>query len=193
MKRSTIIIVFIFIVLLAFTLIWEKNRTDNSATATVSSTPVSYLLTFDQNNLQEIQITDNQERSISIIKNETGTWAILGDPDQPADGDKVQTLIDQLAALSILSTLDTAPDANVIGLDQPPFTIKLSQQNGVVNTVYVGNLTPTNSGYYVKLDGKSEIHIITKYNMDSITKILDNPPLPSTPTPEAEVLTTPQP
>jgi len=193
MKRSTIIIVFIFAALLVFTTLWQKNKAGKDSTPTASATPVNYLLVFDTESLQELQITTFQGRSITLRRDEAGVWAILEYPDQPADMTKVQTVIDQLATLNILSTLDSAPVAEVIGLDQPAYTIKFSLRDGVTKKVIVGDLTPTKSGYYVRIDGESSTHIVTKFNLDSLTKILDNPPLPSTPTPEAESIPTPLP
>jgi hypothetical protein len=67
-------------------------------------------------------------------------------------------------------------------LDDPEYRMDLKFTSGVERNVEVGVITPTESGYYVRVDG-GEIVIVSKYTLDSLFGLLNNPPYMPTETP----------
>jgi len=58
---------------------------------------------------------------------------------------------------------ENASDLAQYGLDKPA-TISVKLENNEVKTVEIGNRTPSDSGYYVKLKGESKVYVISSYD-----------------------------
>ena len=87
----------------------------------------------------------------------------------------------QLTSLRIVSKPEVAPvDA---GLVQPSYTMKVELTGGTVKTVRIGDLTPTESGYYTSVDDSNEVLIISKTGLDALLMLVTSPPYANTPTP----------
>lgn len=78
--------------------------------------------------------------------------------------------------MGILSSLDD------FGLSTPNSWISVTYSNGHVRKLFIGNLAPTNSGYYIQMDNLDVI-IISQFSLDAILELPNNPPYPPTPTP----------
>jgi hypothetical protein len=72
----------------------------------------------------------------------------------------------------------------------PVYRITISLEDRQQINVYVGKATATGSGYYVRL-GEKDVSVVSKYNLDSILNLSQNPPIKSTPTPLVETETLP--
>jgi hypothetical protein len=100
----------------------------------------------------------------------------------------VEEAASQVIALTILNRLDLDPA--VVGLKSPAYTITVGFSSGTVVIAEVGDVTPTESGYYVRKDDGS-ILVIDKYGMDALINLVLYPPYeePPTPSPETETPT----
>ena len=197
MKKSTLFLVLVFIVLVIGTWLIQKNK----ATKLVETTPTvgfGMLINLEQEQIRAYRIESLDGKRVDVSKNTEGVWVVEGDIDQTADETTVDTSITQLNSIGILDSLDPAPDLSEVGLQNPVYTITVFQQNGDQSVVYIGNLTPTSSGYYAIQEGDQRVLVVNKYNLETFIRYLDNPPLPATPTPTLVIETieptlTPQP
>jgi len=85
--------------------------------------------------------------------------------------------------LQILSQIENA-DPETFGLDTPAFVIALEFQNGKKHTLEVGDATPTNSGFYVRLDN-GKIVVTDLSGISSLLQLGYFPPYLNTPAPTA--------
>jgi hypothetical protein len=69
-----------------------------------------------------------------------------------------------------------------VGLDDPEYKMILKFTSGVERNIDVGVITPTGSGYYVRVDGGETI-IVSNSAIDSLIGLLGNPPYALTETP----------
>jgi hypothetical protein len=142
----------------------------------------SYLLDISKDKLQTIRISDQQNKTTLLERDNTGMWKIglpmAGETDQAA-AEAAET---QIGALLIVTNIDAPPPLADMGLDSPPFIIQLSTLSGVHHTIEVGNKTPTGSGYYVRFDEKT-ISVVGADGIESLTKLISNPPFAATQTP----------
>lgn len=70
-------------------------------------------------------------------------------------------------------------DRAAYGLDPPRTVITLTTQNGQVVVVNLGDLTPTEDGYYVSVeDPRDNLYLVHNSWVDVLERLLDEPPYP---------------
>ncbi|MDP1716000.1 MAG: DUF4340 domain-containing protein [Anaerolineales bacterium] len=128
----------------------------------------------------EIKPTDANGETVKVARGSENVWALELPFATEADQGLVEAAASQVAVLRIVSEVDA--DASILGLDQPAYVITIEFADGTKRTLEVGDNTPTNSGYYVRLDRK-KIMILTLSGIDSLTALTRFPPYLNTPTP----------
>ena len=91
-----------------------------------------------------------------------------------ADQASAQAAASQLTALRILATVEVAPAD--VGLVQPSHVLTVKSSGNTQKAVRIGDLTPTESGYYAQSYGNDEIFILSKSGVDALFTMLDSPP-----------------
>jgi hypothetical protein len=168
-----------------------------TSTPTPTATESSFLITKGNDTLTKVVITDAQGNTFQMGRDATGNWAIMVGQSptimvgqsptitQPelaaADQSQAEAAETQLFALSVLTTLETSPSLDVIGLNPPAYTISLEFSSNGQQVLKVGALTPTGSGYYVQVEDK--IYVISQSSIEAVLELLKNPPYAATPTP----------
>lgn len=110
------------------------------------------------------------------------TWLVSEQAKELADSQRIESIVSSLTFMVIDSELTTQPPLDAMGLDQPTYQITLNLDNGDQIEIHVGNITPTGSGYYVRVDENPAV-VIDKIEMDAVINLLSSPPLASTYTP----------
>jgi hypothetical protein len=187
-RRSTWIILGIFLLLLASTLVWQRYRKD--AEARVTPTTEQEMLLNLTSQVIGLRIEGFGSQIVEVIRDEQGQWKLTVPEGHETDTDSVESAVSQLSNLSILSTFDQGLDLGNTGLMVPVYRITISLEDRQQINVYVGKATATGSGYYVRL-GEKDVSVVSKYNLDSILNLSQNPPIKSTPTPLVETETLP--
>ncbi len=186
MRRSTWIVLGVFVVLAGFTFFFERyqtNKAGNSATATPTSVP-NYLLNLGGATVEDIKIADNTGKSIYLFRDPVSSgWAILGYPADKVDSAKVDQISSQLSTLQVQDTLTETVPLEAIGMAPAAYTITLSTSSGSKVSMLVGTLTAIGSGYYVQNDA-GKLAIVSKTGLEDIINLLNTPPLLPTATPE---------
>ena len=96
----------------------------------------------------------------------------------------------ELGALLIDNEVEGDP--SIFGFDEPAYVITAEFEDGTTGTLEVGDLTPTNNGYYVRLNN-DKMYIVSMTGIDSLTNLVNFPPYLSTPTPVPAATETPLP
>jgi Domain of unknown function (DUF4340) len=191
-RRNTLIVLGLFILLLGGTLIWQRTKgktTGAEATATSETAP---LISYDETSMQSISLQAADNRRVKLVRGEDGNWKLSYPPAEATDAEAVKTAIFQLLSVRISSIPQTVPDLKTVGLDQAAYTILIELKDGKQYLINVGNITPTESGYYVLTPDRT-VYIVSKYNLDNFIKLLENPPILLTPTPSQAVPEIPTP
>lgn len=180
-RRNTWILLVLLALLLA--LAWYLQRPGRAVkTSTTPTVEVKNLLDVNATDLVSISIEDNQGKVVSFVKDEQNKWSLSEPKGEPGDLTAADTAINSFTGLTVLSSLETVPALDVIGLAQPVFTITLTSTNGQTRKVFIGAVTPTNSGYYVKVDNGPAV-VVSKFAVDGLLDVFKTPPLLPTPTP----------
>lgn len=181
-KRSTWILLAVLALFIgAYFYLKAQPLQLSTSTPTPTATETSFLITKEDDTLTKVVITDAQGNSFQMERDAAGNWAITQPELAAADQSQAEAAETQLFALKMVTTLETSPSPDVIGLNPPAYTISLEFSGNRQQVLEVGGLTPTNSGYYVQLDDK--VYVVSQYSMDAVVGLLQNPPYLATPTP----------
>jgi len=184
MKRSTWIMLVIFLALVGVFFYLNQRETTASESEDASATvaPVEYLINENDGLPNSIEIKSNSGDQVHIERNEAGEWVLKQPIQTEANQGSAEAAASQLTALRIVSRPEVAPaDA---GLNHPSYEITVKLTGGTVKNVRIGDLTPTKNGYYTSVDDNDEVLIVSKTGLDSLLVLLTSPPYVSTPTPE---------
>jgi hypothetical protein len=190
MRRSTIIYLLLFLGI-AGAYYYLNNREEPAADIAVTLEPeseVSYLFSFEDGAPTSIRIESKAGETVEVARDAENAWALILPTEAAADQGSAEAAASQVTVIQILDRLpDLVPQD--VGLDDPEYKMNLRFTSGVERNVEVGVVTPTESGYYIRVDG-GEIMIVSKYTLDSLLGLLSNPPYmpteaPPPPTPEA--------
>jgi hypothetical protein len=184
-RKTTWIIVLIFAVLLTATFLWQRSQDEKAAVATPEGSEAAagdqYLFNVE-GEIAGLRIEHVGNKAVDLAKDEIGQWTLTGDPPSPLDTAAVDTVIGDLAVLSVVSTLQNPPAPEDLGLNPPSYRILVTFRNGDQLRASVGKVTPTGSGYYV-LSGDRRVVIISEFSLKPVLDLVDNPPYPPTPYP----------
>jgi hypothetical protein len=188
-RRSTLILLVVFIILVGFAWILQHTQTNKQeAAATMTpTTTAAYLYNLNGRQVDDVNITDISGNQVEFYLDTTsGNWAIRDLPIEQADSFQIESKTAQLLALQAVETLVQPPPLDSIGLGTPIYTITMTTADGGQWITNVGSVTAIGSGYYVKV-GPDKIVIVDKVVMDDVLSLLTNPPLLPTATPEVVI------
>jgi hypothetical protein len=179
-KRNTWILMAVFVIVLGAAILVQKTnvlKPPSSPTVTlnppllgiVNDTPTTIRL-VDQHGLDIVSKLDNNNQ-----------WTI----EQPAglqiSQGSMQMILSDLNGISIQSTLMSPLPLESTGLQLPTYTITITYQSGLSHSLKVGNLTPTQSGYYIQLDTGNTV-IVDQSGIDNVVELLRSVTYTPTPT-----------
>ncbi|MEW6285552.1 MAG: DUF4340 domain-containing protein [Chloroflexota bacterium] len=183
MRRSTIVTLILFLLVLGAAY-YFNNRAKTAAEATPEATlpPVEYLFPPSEGFPTRIRVESKAGEVVEVARNEENAWALTLPQEAEADQASSEAAATQVTTMRILDRVPSlSPEA--VGLDVPEYKFTF-QFPGGEQTVEVGSLTPTESGYYVRgADGG--IVIVSRSAVDALIGLLTSPPYALTATPTA--------
>lgn len=181
MKRSTWIVLVTFLALVGLTLYLNQKEPAVEEVEVTPTAMVEYLFTETDGLPTSIDIQKDNGEQVAIARNDTGEWVLKQPIETKADQGSAEAAASQLTSLRIVSRPEVAPAD--VGLIQPTYIMTVELTGGVLKTVRIGNLTPTESGYYTNVNNSTEVLIVSKTGLDSLLTLVESPPYISTPTP----------
>ncbi len=181
-NAGTWITVLIFIGLVGAAVYLNRQKETVAAEATPAS-EISYLFPANvDGSPTSIEIIPAAGDRVKVARDEKNVWAL----ELPIKAEAIQSSAEaaaaQVSALEIISDVDADPA--IFGLDHPAFEIIFEFENGNKHTLEVGDSTPTNSGYYVRVD-KDKMKVVDLSGIDALLQLAASPPYLTTPTPSA--------
>lgn len=181
MKRSTWIVLVIFLALAGLTFYLNQKEPATEELDITPAAPVEFLLPESDGLPTSIDIKSEAGERVTVMRNEAGVWVLKQPVETEANQGSAEAAATQLTSLRIVSHPEVAPD--VVGLNPPSYTLTVELTGGTVKTVRIGDLTPTESGYYASFGNSEEVLIISKTGLDALLILLESPPFESTPAP----------
>ena len=192
-RRTTWILLGIFLILLVVLFFLQRSGLTGETEATPTD-PVTFLFDPQGKSITGLRVADRIGKVVEVQKVAGSIWTLLEPVGEQADTGRIESAIAQVESLRILTTLKTALKLDTIGLNPAAYQITITLDDEQQQTAFVGNLTPTQSGYYVLLVGQPEV-VVDKTAIDGLLNLLTDPPILRTPTssPASELTPTIQP
>lgn len=186
--RTTLIVVAVFLALLAYVYFGELRR-PTPASATPTPAPV-WNLAKDQIAGLTVRSSDKETR---VVRSAQGEWTLEAPTQEPADGERIGRVLDNLATLSPTRTFtETAGTLEEYGLTQPALEVILQLADGSTRTLRIGASNPQQTAYYAQVEGATEVHLLPSWLITSLRDLLEQPPVRPTPTPTLTATPTPE-
>lgn len=178
------LIVFIAVIGAAYYLTQNPINTDE-AEATPTSEPISFFNT--ESVVTSIEVAPIEGETVRLERNEEKAWVLTQPTEAEADQGMAEAAASQVTSLTAQTEIEGEP--SIFGLENPAFTFLIGFEDGTTGKLEVGSPTPTNNGYYVRVNGK--MYITDLQGIDALTTLVDSPPYLSTPVPALEATPTP--
>jgi hypothetical protein len=190
-RRSTWIMLLIFVAVLAGALVWSRQT---QATESAETTPAPETLwSFDEAQIQGLRIEDlKRGTAVEVHRDPTAGWRLTQPDEEPADAGRVEQAVTWLRSPDVSRVLKGEQDLGPFGLADPSTRVTLIMQDGTTRSFDVGSPTGIAGKTYIRVAGGDEIQVISGYSLEDVTGLLDDPPvIPPTSTPEAPTETVP--
>ena len=136
----------------------------------------------DSKEKETVKVTDLKTSEITGVKYDLGTgemnfekdgdtWYYTADKDFPLRQSDPKTVADAMRQLSADRELEDADALEEYGLDHPTYTVTLTDEDGTVTTIKVGNAT--GNDYYATVDDTEKVYTISATSLDDIQTELD--------------------
>jgi len=178
-RRSTLVLLGIFILLLVAFFLWQRYQKEEEVE--ITPTADQELLISPDLTVSSLRIEVVGSQLVEVERDDQGQWNLIVPEGYETDTASVDSAISQLSSLRILSEFDQGIDLGGAGLVVPVYRITASSKNGEEVVLDIGKLSPTGSGYYIRKGGK-DVYIVSKYSLDSIIKLVEEPPIKPSPT-----------
>jgi hypothetical protein len=179
-RRSTWIMVLVFVIVLGGALYWQRSRQGVEAGGTPTAA-VSNLFDTEAQDINVLQLSDAEGNRVEVARGAGDTWTLVEPAGQPADETRINSAVLEAEGLRIVSSLEDPPQLDVIGLEPPRYRLAVTLADGQEQVAFIGDGTPTESGYYARRDG-GPVVVVVKPAVDAILDLLTTPPIALTPT-----------
>jgi len=192
-KRSTLFLLIIFVVLLVFLLVWIKqksniNEVNLNLEGTRAAESVDFLLNFpDDVFIWDIKVSDNEGGSVDATREtKEADWILIEPSAQDAtDSQAISDVVSGLALTTVEMTLVDFAEFDAIGLKVPSYRIEIGLSDGSTHVMQIGNETVTNNQYYIRFD-QGAPKVVSKTSIDPAINLINSPPILPTPTPQLQ-------
>jgi hypothetical protein len=188
-RRTTWVMLLVFGVLVLFAWLFQRyqsSKAENTATATPGAT-AAILYNFNTTQVVEITISSSSGKMIDFTRDSgSANWVIKDLPAEQADSFQIESLSSQLLSLPAIDTLTQSPPLDSIGLANPSYTITIETADGKQIVTHVGSPSAIGTGYYIRIDS-GPVVIVDKVSVDDVLKLINEPPVVATATPEGTV------
>ncbi len=156
-------------------------------------TPQETAWTLSAEQVVSFRVLDRASASVVVLKRDSVEgWRMLAPAVGPADPGRVEMTLASLLAPPVRQRLAEPEDPAAFGLDLPGRSVTIFLADGTTATLEIGDLDPTGTVYYVRVQGASGILLLTRFGLDDVIGLLSDPPFPpATPTPEPEATVAP--
>jgi hypothetical protein len=179
MKRSTVIVLVVFLVLVGLMLYLSQKEPETQEADITPAAPIEFLFSDSDGLPTSINIKSKTGEQTVLARNEAGAWVLKKPIETEADQASAEAAATQITSLRVESRLEVAPEA--AGLIQASYTLTVETTSGTTKTVRIGDLAPTGIGYYAIIDGSDETLIVSHTGLDALLTLLESPPVANEP------------
>jgi hypothetical protein len=169
MKFNGLLIAAAVLAVLSGVLYWSNHHkpADDAEASIKPAAPK--ILTLNSADITRIDVK-KPDSDVTVIKS-ADKWQITAPQPLPADQTSVANLASSLSELNSDRLVeDKAADLARYGLTDPKLQIAVNEKDNKSQKLLIGDETPTNNGYYAKLDGDPRVFTIATYTRTGLDK-----------------------
>jgi hypothetical protein len=121
---------------------------------------------------------------VEVALNMQNEWEVFLPFQGAANQGNVEAAVTEIDTMRYVSELKDVAPAD-LGLDSPAYVLTLHFKNGAKHVIEIGDKTPSETGYYIRLDGK-RLLVMENSAVESLLFLLETPPYQETPTPSPQ-------
>ncbi|HMN59978.1 MAG TPA: DUF4340 domain-containing protein [Anaerolinea sp.] len=194
-RRSTWVVFIVFLVIAAagiFLLRSPASPLPATAAETPSATPAPLVIQgWDAAQVTDIQYVSAAGEQQHLARTPDSLWTDMVKQSPVAIG-QVEELLSELLTMRVLTSMPTDYSLDALALANPTQKISIGRQDGTSVELWIGNVTPTGNGYYVRVNNNAPV-VVSKYALDAVTQLFTDTQATATPLPSPlpEVTATP--
>jgi len=148
---------------------WSEKKEKTDAAKPPANAPPK-ILSIPDDQFKQIQLVKKAGETTTLSRAD-GKWQIVQPKPLGADQEAVTSLVSSLSSLTSDRVIDDKPaDFAVYGLTSPSEQINITRKDGKVQTLLIGDDTPTGSNAYAKVDNDPRVFTIATYVKTSLEK-----------------------
>jgi len=148
---------------------WSEKKEKADAGKPAADAPPK-ILTIPEDQFKQVQLVRKSGETTEVSK-ASGSWQIVQPKPLAADEASVTSLVSSLASLSSDRLIEDKPsDYSAYGFTSPAERVTITRKDGKVQTLLIGDDTPTGSGAFAKVDGDPRVFTIASYIKTSLDK-----------------------
>jgi hypothetical protein len=171
-RKQTWILLGVFSLLLGLAFYLRENPVAGGVSTTPTSTPPASLLPgWKAADIVWIKYTSTEQEAVELNKTGQVEWVFVADDPLPVDAGLAEKARTQIASVRVMAFLDSGYDLQALGLDKPGKQLSIRDAQGRQVNIRFGMLTPTENGYFVRVDDQPP-SVINKFSVDAIFESL---------------------
>jgi Domain of unknown function (DUF4340) len=159
--------------------VWWSNKSEDAkakAPAKEAKDAAPKVLALTEPDIRQIEIKKHDGDDTIVKKDDSGKWSILAPKPLPADQNSIGGLTSAVTNLTAERIVDDHPtDLPSYGLSPANIEAKYTMSDGKINTLLIGDDTPTKNGVYAMAGGDPRLFTLStasKGNFDKTSKDL---------------------
>jgi hypothetical protein len=171
MKMNSLLIAAIVLAALSGVLYWSNHRKPAEPAIKISADASTKILTLSQADIAKVEIKKKSGDEVTLAKNDSGKWQIMGAMPLLADQNEVSSMLSTLSSLSSERLIEEkASSLADYGLAQPVVEVDVTEKNNKTQKVLIGDSTPAGNAAYVALAGDPRVFTLANFSKTSLDK-----------------------
>jgi hypothetical protein len=181
-RVDTLVTVLVLAALIGFAFYLNREKKNANAEATPTGEAVTFVFNETNGIANSIEVKPATGETVRVVRDEKNVWALELPIKTEANQSESEAAASQISALVVTGSIPADADPSIFGFDAPAFMITVGFADGTTHTLEIGDVTPTQNGYYVRLD-KGSMMIVGMSGIEALVQLTSFPPYLNTPTP----------
>lgn len=168
-KLKNLVILSVILILLGISFIVLKSQPSKSGTSNQNQSAIK-LLQLDKTKI--VKMVLSSENGDLTMEKKDANWTVASASVKLMQ-DTIDAISTSFASFNADKLVETAPkDLSIYGLDKPSHAAKAVLSDGTESVIYIGNVAPVGSLYYVMLKDKPEVYAVSESLIENFLKTL---------------------
>ncbi len=143
------------------------------------ASPTEDLWTLVAEQVDTVRLVDPASHALVVVRRDPQSgWRMVAPRIGEADAGRIEMALAGILAPAVRQSLEEPGNLADFGLAQPQAQITVIMVDGSSRSLDVGSLDPTGTVYYVRLADAGAVDMVSRYSMDDLLGLIQDPPYP---------------